>query len=317
MSALQVGMAARVAPLSPRATPFVDASNKFMGAVRARGLPDRLVGAERLVRLAAPALEEATQGLEGALTLIVALPERGRPDDTPDFGQRVLAGLAAALGRTLDPASAVVRAGHAGGALALEAAVQRAGAGGTVVVGGVDSYFHEGVLLALDEACRLHSAEAENGFIPGEAAAFACLTGGDERSLPTAPQARLVAVANEREETAGTDRPNLGVAATAVVRRLVAQAEGAVRWVVNDANGEDHRAREEMKVLRRVQEHLAQPFELALPSFGGDVGAASGALAIALACVWWSAACAPARQCLVTLASEGPERGGFLLEGLT
>jgi 3-oxoacyl-[acyl-carrier-protein] synthase-1 len=41
-----------------------------------------------------------------------------------------------------------------------------------VIVGGIDSYYDPDLLEWLDQEMRLHGLECENGFIPGEAAAF-------------------------------------------------------------------------------------------------------------------------------------------------
>ncbi len=315
MSVLQVAMAARVGALAPGATPFIDDRGARVGMMRATSLADDVVGAARLVRLAAPALREAVGAAGGPISLVLALPDRNRPDDRGDLGEVVLAGLAAAIERPIDiTSSSVVRAGQAGGAIALQGAMQLAADGSSqVVVGGVDSYFHPDVARWLEAEDRLHSSHARDGFIPGEAAAFAAITSADPRTLPTRPLARLVAVHNETEPTTGTDQPNIAHGLTAVLRHLLGAA-GEVRWAFTDCSGEEHRAREWRRAAGRNDDKLMAPRVFDVADFAGDVGAASGALALAIACGFWSAGCAPSARCLVALASDGAERGGFVLE---
>jgi len=315
MSALQVAMSARTGALAPSATPFLDQHGERIGMSRARAIPDEVVGAARLIRLAVPALAEVVVGSEGPLTLSLALPDRDRPGQTAELAGLVLAGLAVALGRPLDPRSSLVRAGHAGGALALEAAVRLAAEGApNVIVGGVDSYFDAESLRWLDEGDRLHSSQADDGFIPGEGAAFAALGAADSRSLPQRPLARLIAVESAVEPTWGADLPNVGQALTGVVRRLLTAAGGEVRWVINDCSGEQHREREWYRAALRAEEMLQAPVRTDPSRLGGDLGAATGLLGLAVACTWWSAGCAPSSRCLVSLASDGAERGGFVVE---
>jgi 3-oxoacyl-[acyl-carrier-protein] synthase-1 len=321
-SALQVATAARVMALAPSPTPFVDTRGARVGMSRVSAIPDDVTGADRLVRLALPALREAIgPGSAGhpppdkePVHVVLALPASERPDSTSDLGALVLAGLEARLERPFDRASTVVRAGHAGGAIALQAAVRKAAEEQhVVVVGGVDSYYHPDVLRWLDEEDRLHAVATRDGFVPGEAAAFAVLRVAEQKSLGTRPLARVVAVEHELEPTTGTGQPNLARGLTAVVHRLLAAA-GEVRWVIGDQNGESHRNREWSAVLTRAQEALAQAHDLSIPQVAGDVGAATGPLALAIACGLWSAGCAPSARCLVALASDGVDRGGFVLE---
>lgn len=315
MTALQVAMGARTLALAPSATPFVDSHGGRIGMIRSRSIPDRVTGADRMVRLAAPALAEAAEDGAGPVTLVLALPAGGRADDGPDLGERVLFALGEALGRPLDRRSVVVRAGRAGGALALAAAIERAAAGAPqVIVGGVDTHFHEGVLRQLDDAERVHSMHVDDGFIPGEAAAFAAIAAGDARSLGRPPLARIAAVAVETEATVGTDEPNVGRALTTALARLLAGSEGGAGWVMTDGNGEPDRDREWRRAAHRARGALGSASELEVGQFAGDVGAASGPLALAVAATWWATACAPASRCVVMLASDGPERGGFVLE---
>lgn len=332
LSALHVALCARAGKLEPRKTPWRDRRGAAIGAARARCLPDDLHGYARLIALGAPALREAAFGLEGPLSLLLALPEPGRPDDDERLGPAAIADLARASGVPLDlERSEVVRAGHAGGGLALELAVKRLRDASdprrpqVVIVGGIDSYFHPEVLAWLDRARRLHSAEAVDGILPGEGAAFVALAvpgidGGArrDRRLPR-PLGAIAAVASGREETVLADEPNLAAAMTRAARAAATSAGGEpIRWVLSDINGERHRNTEWQRVLIRSNDFI--PVDVrhdALPERLGDTGAASGPLLLAIACAWFRAGFAPAPRALVLLHAEGAERAALVLDAVS
>lgn len=308
LNSLQIAMCVRAKKHEPRSSSFVDKQNQPIGVCLTGGLPKNLVGFERMLGLAGPALSEATEGLtlETSAPLVLALPEAGRPDDAPRFGERFLEALALRSGIAVDHASSrIVRSGHAGVAYALEAAAALLTDGAeAVIVGGVDSYYHPGVLASLDDAYRLHALGVEDGFTPSEGAAFFVLERGAKRSL-----GRVKRVATAKEHGPNDETPNIGAAMTDLVGRLTGGGE-PFAWVMTDNNGERHRAREWAMVsvrggIANDAEHHRLVAEL------GDVGAASGALFLAVACRHWAVGCAPSPRLLVALHSEAGERGAF------
>jgi len=315
LNALQLAMGVRARLFEPRACGFKDKRGRAIGLCRVGGLAADLHGYDRLLALASPALREATAGQPRAtVPLLVALPETGRPDDDERLETAFLADLAHRAELTIAPRrSEVVRRGQAGMVWALDEAVRllRAGAP-TVVVGGVDSYYDPATLTWLDEGYRLHSLEAANGFIPGEAAAFLVLrpAGTEPRAGEDPSPCRLVAVSQDEERTVLDDeQPNLARALTQVVREVGARE---APWVLSDVNGERHRLREWRMVALR--EDLSTAEQLRLPRELGDVGAASGAVMMSLAATYWRLGCAPGRRAVILLSSEGPERGAISLE---
>ncbi len=325
LSALQTAMCARAGKLEPRRTSFRDSAEAAIGAVRAACLPDDLHGYERLLALGAPALREAAGDLEGPLPLLLALPEGGRPDDDPRFEAEILEALGQKSGVALDLGrSEIIRAGQAGVGIAVERAMGRLRElldrkrAPMVIVGGLDSYYHPEVLAWLDRTHRLHSLTTVNGFVPGEAAAFVVLSLPLAGSAPregTAPMAFVSAAISGREETVLGDEPNVALAMTRVVRSALAARSEPTRWVVSDVNGERHRITEYSRVTIRNDDRI--PVEVdhtALPERFGDVGAASGALMLALACTLFQTRAAPANEALLLLHAEGPERAAIHVE---
>jgi 3-oxoacyl-[acyl-carrier-protein] synthase-1 len=101
---------------------------------------------------------------------------------------------------------------------------------------------------------------------------------------------------------------------TALVRRALGAARREVGWVMSDVNGEQHRVGEWSKVEVRCELTPERVRHDRLPDEAGDVGAASGALMLAIACTSWEVGCAPAGAALFALCSEGPARGAFVAE---
>lgn len=310
LSALQVALSARAGLTAPQETHFLDKRGWPVGMCRVGGLSRELHGYDRMLALAAPALREARPaGLREALPLFLALPEPGRPDDDPRLGGDFVVELAARSGAPVDLGrSRVVRAGHAGGAYALDAALaalHEPGGPRAALVGGVDSYHHPGVVRWLDEAYRLHAPDVENGFILGEGAAFALVV-----REPTASSRTVVRrVVTAREETVDVGAPNTAQAMTSLLHRL----GGRLSWVLTDVNGERHRVREwSFAAMRGVLAEGA--VESRFAGALGDLGAATGPVLIVIACTFFELGCAPATSAAVALHADGAERGAILLE---
>lgn len=317
---LQVAMCARAAKLEPRSCAYRDRRGAPIGVCRVPSLADDLHGFERWVALGAPALRECAWGVASRPPLFLALPEEGRPDDDARIGAGLVEALASASGAAIDaPRSALFRSGSAGFAMALEAAIERLAAGDeAAIVGGVESYYHPAVLAWLDADARLHSESVDGGILPSEGAAFVLLSRGDARPRDGGGAAVVLGVEVDREASVLSGEPNLARAMTGLVRR-VAQGgggeggEGRADWVLSDCNGERHRVNEWSMVATRSRDILpegAQHDRFAEEI--GDLGAASGAVLLVIASVFWRAGCAPSDTALVALHSDGPERAVIL-----
>jgi 3-oxoacyl-[acyl-carrier-protein] synthase-1 len=323
LSALQLAMCARARRLVPTTTLVSDKRGHLIGACPAWGIPHDLQGYERLLALAAPALREAGGELHTRVPLLLALAEPGRPDDDARIEGALLADLAAQSGVPLDlERSQLFRAGQAGFAAALGEGLRRirSGEARALLVGGADSYLHPATLAWLDQECRLHAPGAEDGFIPGEGAAFVllCREPADVASPGKAaplPFARLLDVELGREETELTGDPNLGTAMTGVLARLGSTLpDGLIDWVLSDVNGERHRLREWTMVQNRGSLRPGATHSRFIDDLG-DLGAALGPVLLAIAAHAFRSGSAPAHSAAITLQSEGVERGAFLLEG--
>lgn len=325
LSAPQVALCARARKLEPRATGLVDALRDPVGMVRARFLPDDLFGFGRLVALAAPALAEAAVGLRQAAPVIVAVPGPERPDWDDRYGGALVEALGRASGVAVDLASSsVVAAGHAGFAVALEAAWQALDGGAPlVIVGAVDSFYHPEVLAWLDGTARLHTRQREGGVQPSEGAGFVVLArpamapeGKRFAEAYDAPPPPVVAALRWLRTVPGAEleAPEQLDAMTSLVGEAGADLGRPFEWVRTDVNGEQDRIDRWTTVMMRCRDELEDAQQERLPVQLGDVGAASGALALVTACCLWERGGGAAPSLLVALHGDLGDRALFVAE---
>lgn len=245
-------------------------------------------------------------------------------ENLPGAAQRskVLGRLTAEIGNFLTPEVDCVTEGHAGGMLALENAcrVLRRGEAHICLVGGADSWLAPERLDAIDAIGRLHSVNNSWGFIPGEGAGF-CLvtTGALSRRYGLSTLAELLGVATAQEtKLMGTETVCIGEGLTAAFGRVL-DPRHQVSHCYCDFNGETYRADEYGFAICRTSEHFENAGRFtAGAECWGDVGAASGALALALPVAGWVRGHARGAAALAWCSSaERPLRGAALMKRLT
>lgn len=329
IEALQVAMCARAGRIEPRPTRLLDRRGNRICAARALAIPDELVGRERLVALGALALREATwplgRRIRAPIPLLVAAPVT--PGEGAGADAELLAALAAASSSPIDPArSAIVRAGNAGFALAAAEALALLEDEATpaVLVGGIDSYYDDARLTALEQAGRLSMLDQQRGITPSEGAAFLLLA-REGSALEARGRLRFVASAaapvsaGDASGASDAGSPDAGSPdggeVMASLIEAAAQSAGPIGWLLADVNAERRRADAWDATLGRCGAAILEGArrdrwieEL------GELGAATGAALAALACAFWEAGSAPATTALIALHAEGPERAVLVLE---
>lgn len=279
--------------------PFmIDKHGEPMVVARADWLDETLPLEDRIVTLAVDAAQEALDPLIAALPSLrrqiqihLALSAENLPD--PARRQDVLDRFALGAGfsptdRGMEP----VVDGHAGGLLALENAVRqlRRGVAKLCLVGGADSWIDPQRLEAIDFAGRLHSVNHSWGFTPGEGAGFCLITtGASARGLGLNPLAELLAVATAQEtKLMGTRTVCLGEGLTAAFRGVLTPRD-RVAHSYCDFNGETYRAEEYGFTICRTSDCFEDAGSFtASAECWGDVGAASGSLALTLPLAAWT-----------------------------
>jgi 3-oxoacyl-[acyl-carrier-protein] synthase I len=288
---------------------------------RVAGVDPGLDGRDRLFALLDPVLadlvERAPEVAKDAhrTALFVALPEPDAVTSTwslktfaPDLEKRLGLSFASVQSSLLGRAGVFALLAEARALLA------RGGAE-LAVVAGVDSLVSPLRLRLFDEEERLRSPRNVDGFFPGEGAALALLS--SERRLSAhgwrAELSILGVGLGSEPEGLRSDKPSTGRGLTDALRGALADA-APVRWVVSDYNGESYRAYEWGLVHARLAERLDAISLVSHPARStGDVGAATGAVQIALASAGFRRGWAQGTSALVFAGSDGAERAALRL----
>lgn len=246
--------------------------------------------------------------------IFLALPAR------PGLGREAIASIAYHFHnyaeRDLFPVFHVAFGGQSAGlALAeLAMAALRERRLDAAAVGGTDSYFFPEWLAALDRDWRLLCERNPDGFQPGEAAAFFLLEPpAAARRRGLAPITALQRVAAGRF-LAAAGQPNTGAELATVLDQVLPPEGTTPPLVVCDLNGDSTRMREWGYALSRLGRRLEPGFALEHPAAVlGDVGAATGAMLVALATQYLDTKHAGRAGAVVWAGSDDGERRAVLL----
>jgi 3-oxoacyl-[acyl-carrier-protein] synthase-1 len=267
--------------------------------------------AQWLASLAVRAISECLSSEEarGRTGIIVNLPELFR--NHPAFEKTADRNLVSRLQRRFADSHHslhVIRQGHAGvfRGFELAAAAISAGDVDACVVCGVDSLLNRADISRLAETDRLRVPDNPEGLIPGEAAA-AVLVVSPSGAVDSIARVCGVGVSAEPDAVLGpkySQGRGLQAALEAAVKSSGVQ-ESLLGFRVSDMNGERYRAWESLFVEARFY----RTWRPRLPSWYfansvGDVGAASGALAVMLAATGISRGYAPAKWAMCECSSD-------------
>ncbi len=270
---------------------MIDKHGEPMVVARAKWLDEDLPVEDRIVALGSESAQEALLPIASKGLSVGRLVVRGywalSAENLPDVARRqeVLNRIVGELPIELSSMECIAE-GHAGGLLALAHACAdlRAKKAHFCVVAGADSWLSPERLEALDSAGRLHSVNYSWGFIPGEGAGC-CLvtTGARAKEYRLTPLAEVLNVATANEtKLMGTETICIGEGLTEAFRQVL-DSRYRVAHSYCDFNGETYRADEYGFTICRTSEYFedASKFTAAAECWG-DVGAASGVLALAL-----------------------------------
>lgn len=292
-------------------------------------LDPHILGAERLLKLAEPALREACAPLGVVSAPRVKLPVYlALPEIRPGFTAHDVETIRSAMRRfdlvTAEVSEVIVFPhGHAAGFAAFRMAANRLRQDPMelCLVGGVDTYFHPDTMEWLDENRQLMGAVSRSAFVPGEAAGF-CLLMTEQACARQGFQAlqhlRAVAVSTE-SKLIKTEDLCLGQGLNAALREAVSGLrlpEETINQVICDVNGERYRGEEWGFVCLQCAPYFDDPTSYVSPAdCWGDIGAASGPLFSMLACQAAVRGYAKHRTCLWA-SSERGMRGVAILESI-
>lgn len=290
-------------------------------SARVSGIDPDLDGAARLSALLDPVLDDLLERAQHVqrdahkTALYVALPAKDAVSEAWE-----LETFAHALARRKDLRFSSIhasRAGHTGvfTLLAEARALLARGGAESAIVAGVDSLTGVSRLRLFDEMDRLKSPRTSDGFFPGEGAALLLLE-SDRRIESRGGRAELSLLGiglGAEPETVRSDKPSSGRGLTDAVRGAL--ADGAPpHWIVSDFNGETYRGSEWGMVFARLGDRLGSIETMSYPvKSTGDVGAATGAVQIALAAAGYRRGWAPGQEVLAFACSDGAERAAVRL----
>jgi 3-oxoacyl-[acyl-carrier-protein] synthase-1 len=181
------------------------------------------------------------------------------------------------------------------------------------VVGGVDSYLFPRWLEPLDRAYRIRSDRNVDGFCPGEAAAFFLVEPEAQAAERGVAAWAVIRGAAGDSCALAPGEANTGATLAAVLEPLL--KTGPSPLIVCGLNGEVGRMKEWAFTVSRLGPALGTAFALEHPARClGDVGAASGAVLVALAVRFLHTKHRDRASALVWAASDAGDRRALLLE---
>ncbi len=291
----------------------------------APGLPERVGLERRLVALAAAAVADLVpqshlpRAAFRTVRLLLALPEQSRQGIPDVNADRVALGLRKSTSLQCAHGLEAFHAGHAAALLALDAARQQItrDTSAQCLLVAADSNVLDANLNWLDESWRLKSQRNVDGFIPGEAGVAMLLEGADAAARRGAPVlARVTGIGIDEESNPQTsDSASTGTGLARAIEQACPDATAQpIGWVICDLNGESYRAREWGLVVTRLSSAFRAPALWHPAENTGDLGAASGALHVALACRAFARGYAPADRALVWCASDSKTRAACVVQ---
>ena len=278
----------------------------------------------RLVALGTAAFDECVNSVESIpddcpVLLCIREPCRRNPRDAWT-GEALLSQIVAASAISGSIISEVIEHGNASVAVALQRAkeLMLSRKAEVCIVGGVDSFLNPFDVGQFARAYRVRSSEVAQGFVPGEGAAFLAVT-LDKPAL-SGPIIRGIGFGREDATTSvQSSSYSTGIGLESALRASLEDAgihESAISFRISDSNGEIYRGLENTLATTRFYRTRREKFPQILPSVSiGEIGAATGALQIAIATTALVRAYAPGPIAMCETASDGGLRAACVVSG--
>jgi len=312
LSTAAAAAAIRAGVSNAQLTRFLDWGGEFIAAhVVPIEAPDLRA---KLLKMAATAIYEclASGARESSLgtALVLCLPEASRPSTGLEVGESTVGELSGMVCTNFSAHSCMIAAGRVGGFLGLHRArtLLYEGKADAVVVAGVDSYVNWPALSHFENRYRLLTSKSSDGFLPGEAAAAVMVT---RPATGTALRCDGLGFAQE----SATIDANFPLRADGLVEAIRAAARDAdcrpedFELRITGLSGEQYYFKEAALSMTRLVRDPMPEAELWHPAdCVGEVGAAAGPLAMAIAATACAKGYATATRILCHLSNDGAER---------
>ena len=325
LKALSTGFAHRASAVSMTQSAMVDAEGEPITMCLQPTLDPYLTGIERAAKLAAPALEEALDGIaERApylrFKMLLCLDEYLERTAASELVTRLTKRAAAQLPKLEDVSTS--SRGPAGLGYGLEKHLDELERGGidALLIGGVHTDYDRARIDALMESRRVFKPDNLDALIPGECAAFAVLMRPSvARSNQLDPLAELHASATAIEKARPDNNASAfeAVGLTALARKIGKElSDDGLRagWMLTDLTFETMRLYEFQAMTIRTQSMWCEPQLCDAPGQRlGYLGACAMPLHIVLCAHAWKHGWAPHGVAVSIAGSDAGERAMMTL----
>lgn len=282
-----------------------------------KSLPSHEGIEERLAAIGAVAFQDLTDDLGGSpdtrtTALLLSLPEP-RPGWTADKQRQFLYHFHNKSRVDFFAHEEMIFSGRTGGleCLARASALLEGNTVGHVIIGGIESYLHMPWLQDFDEKYRIRSVRNRDGYIPGEGAAFVCVS-----KEPSGHRNRNGIVQLGCGRHASYSGPLTDLYTGKVLTDLLRSDQGQFDTrssVFCDLNGESPRMKEWAYTTQRLREMFTDATPIVMPVIStGDLGAASSVMLLGTA-IQHLQGNATETQSLVWTAGDNGQRSSVLL----
>jgi 3-oxoacyl-[acyl-carrier-protein] synthase I len=284
-------------------------------------LPQWWESTEKLAELVAPAIHECLCQVDPAdvrdVPILLGVAGPDRPHVFEGLDDRLLEWIEYRLKLPHHPLSVVAGRAQVSAALAIRraAVLVEQKKVPACIVACVDSFLRQNVVAAFAERRRLMTPDNSNGFFPGEAGAAVLIAGLDQCKGSCL---EVLGLGFGRESgTIESTVPCRGEGLTRAIREAVTEAGidfGTIAFRVTDLNGEHYKFKEAMIAVARMEKRPHhEPFELWHPiEFVGEIGAAIGPAALALALTASAKGYAPGDVALFHFSNDDGERAAIV-----
>jgi 3-oxoacyl-[acyl-carrier-protein] synthase-1 len=305
--------AIRAGATNPTETRFIDSAGEWIMAHQVP-LEEDWRGRVRLVKLAAMSIRECLAHVPQSdwprIPLLLCVAERDRPGRTDGLDDELFPEIQVELATEFAATSLVIPQGRVSCNLALKHARELVSTGSApfVLIAATDSLLSWPTLSVYEQAGRLLTPENSNGFMPGEASGAALIGAGES----TAGLSCLGLGFASEPAHVNSDEPLRGEGLTRAIRIALAEAGCAIHdldFRITDVSGEQYFFKEAALALGRLLRVHKEALKIwHAAQCVGEIGAAAGLAAIAVA----DAACrknyAPGPGILYHAANDGGQR---------
>lgn len=276
-------------------------------------------GPVRLAKMASKAIAESLLHVPesdwGTIPVLMCVAERQRPGRTDGIEDGLYLAIESELGTRFAPQSGIIAGGRSSIVVALDQArnLLTASSVPAVLIAGVDSLLTWPQLSALDRGERLLSARNSNGFIPGEAAG-ALLVG----HATGEPRLSCMGIGFGTEAaTIDSAEPLRADGLVQAIRMALSDADRELHDVdfrVADVSGEQYYFKEATLAVARLLRRNKAAFDIwHAAECTGEVGAAAGFVALAVADAAFRKGYAPGPTVLLHTSDDAGARAAAYL----